>query len=298
MDQRIAAHRRVRLGHHSGFTLIELLVVVAIIALLIGILLPALGRARAAGRMAVSMNNVRQIFVAQTYYRFEQKDGIPMKLSWTNGSIAGWCTWSFGGKDTSSYWKGGAFEEPAYTRPLNPYAYPEITLQKPKGYTPAPAFEEGAPEEADRGKIELPIFRSPGDKATFQRTWPNPTIGVTSYEDVGTSYHMNMKWWYAAQMSKYPAWTPNKWPGSTRWIEGVRRFRLAEAFIDTTKFVWVHDQTADLVANQAQNIMGEFGEINKSVMAFYDGSSRVVLMEPNKLETNNYSFMWKLGGEK
>ncbi|MGP1346834.1 MAG: type II secretion system protein [Phycisphaerales bacterium] len=57
-----------RTNRFAGFTLIELLVVVAIIALLIGILVPALGAARTEGRAAVSASNQRQIGQAVATY--------------------------------------------------------------------------------------------------------------------------------------------------------------------------------------------------------------------------------------
>jgi prepilin-type N-terminal cleavage/methylation domain-containing protein len=83
-----------------GFTLIELLVVIAIIALLIGILLPALGRARRSGQEAVSLGNLRNNVQTHALYWNDHKDRLINPFSprlepwvWYPGRINqyGWC---------------------------------------------------------------------------------------------------------------------------------------------------------------------------------------------------------------
>ena len=58
----------------KGFTIIELLVVVSIIALLVGILLPAIGKARDNARVNTSKSNLRQIGIAHKTYAADWAD--------------------------------------------------------------------------------------------------------------------------------------------------------------------------------------------------------------------------------
>ena len=68
----------------DGFTLIELLVVIAIIALLIGILLPALGEARRAARKVICFSDQKQLAIAMNTYAADFEDQIA-SFSWERG---------------------------------------------------------------------------------------------------------------------------------------------------------------------------------------------------------------------
>ncbi len=77
-----------------AFTLIELLVVIAIIAVLAGLLLPALARAQGAGRKSACVSNQHQIGLAWRIYLDEHEDRFPDRRDLKSSLPGGYQPWS------------------------------------------------------------------------------------------------------------------------------------------------------------------------------------------------------------
>src|SRR5262245_25896549 len=279
--------------HRTGeaFTLIELVVVLAIAGLLLVVALPASRAARQESGLAKSMANVRAIMVAAHLYHFDHVGQVPMRAcGYSGGQVTGgWDGWNSFGKNCDSlpgspFWQGQVFDESAYSRFLNAYLYP-ARIPRPPGYVSTGIgstwfFNHGIPTAQQRASLEMEVCHSPGDTSTRQRNWPNPTPGISGYDDVGTSYILNMFWW-----DQFLAL-----PFGARYEEGLRRIRLAFDGANPS-YVWIADQTADWVATvSGSNILGEFGKINASVCGFADASVRYMQLIPRAHSGPGYTF--------
>ncbi|MCA9275991.1 MAG: type II secretion system protein [Phycisphaerales bacterium] len=115
---------------HRAFTLIELLVVIAIIALLTGILLPSLGKAREAARTLKCKINMRTIDFAMNLYREDNRGwGNEAKNYGARFDLNGV---RFDTEDTYAYW--GIFYDEYIDDALEVWEDPNFQLMDPYPY--------------------------------------------------------------------------------------------------------------------------------------------------------------------
>lgn len=207
----MSAHIRPRRRLSAGFTLIELLVVVAIIALLISILLPALSRAKEQAKITKCIANLRSIGQAMHMYFDDANEWFPFsRQNWQSGRGTPLHGFYYGGhpgrrdpNDPGNWWGfvRARWRDTPKGRPFNSYLYANLSNQLDD------PSQQGTPEFEQRR--DMPTYQCPSDVGGFwnNQTGNNESLKPTHWS-TGSSYDLNYHfvWNWAARGIGGPSW--------------------------------------------------------------------------------------------
>lgn len=152
----------------AAFTLVELLVVMALLALLLALLAPALRSARAKGQQMVCVNNLRQLFFACRQYANDFNDYIPH-----------YATGDGSGDMKELLLSKGYIKQQSATYPKSP------VLICPTAVTAPPEYDQDQKDRISRrcsyGVAIWVTYAPPFDHPRFvdwERRWPSPAVKV------------------------------------------------------------------------------------------------------------------------
>jgi len=277
----------------TAFTLIELLVVIAVIALLIGLLLPALGKAQRTARDAKCLSNLRQISIGFNTYANDYGT-FPWQDDWESGSSQ----YRFGWGGVHWYGVDGSGE------PIVPDVHPVFessysAVRPMNEYVERPSLLLGADElfkcPNDFG-IVTPAYKGQGIDVPEEDPWAEVGVGNASgegdqtiYGKFGTSYQPNpnmyTRWRDQDDDGKYDVGEEESGP-----FHGPGDVRTSHS-----KFVVMGDVGMMTAANPDKGgldfaVQGWWHGYAKGNMAFLDGSARLVDVVDSGEQTSEYTF--------
>jgi prepilin-type N-terminal cleavage/methylation domain-containing protein/prepilin-type processing-associated H-X9-DG protein len=162
--------------HRSAFTLLELLAVIAIIALLMGILVPSLSAARQAAKTNVCLSKLKNIGTSFTIYTTENKDTFPPhRLKRANPGIAVDYANEYNRKHPRWQW----FLETGFGPPIDPAPFARLE---------APFGDEGLGEATLNGTtMTIDVFVCPAlDDEKYSHDERNGAYGY-NYQYLGNA---------------------------------------------------------------------------------------------------------------